>query len=451
MTRIKKILKKITPPVLLNFYHYLWSLIFALFYKFPSRKIIVIGVTGTKGKSTTCYLIYFLLQKLGFKTALSSSDYFYLGEEVVENKSRLTMPGRGFLQSFLNKAVKTGCEVAVLEVTSEGLMQNRHSFIDFDIVVFLNLHPEHIEHHGSYENYRAAKLKLFKALEKSKIQKKLRGNRIKKTIIVNSDDFEADYFLNFKAEQKITFAIESTLQDFGFNLKPSAFKTSQKGISFILDGKRFYSPLLGIFNLYNILASFAVVKALNFPINNLDYHLSDFHGLPGRLEVIKAKGFKAIIDYAHTPNSIEESFKEVLDIFKPKRLLCLVGAAGGIRDKWKRPVIGELAAKYCHYIVIANEDPYDEDPMAIIKSIEMGAKKYLTEFEIDKPVEIIPDRKEAIFRLVEIADKGDVLITIGKGNESSIIIGEEKIPWNERDVILEALKSYSKISTKTSR
>ncbi|GIW65138.1 MAG: UDP-N-acetylmuramyl-tripeptide synthetase [Candidatus Parcubacteria bacterium] len=451
MKKIKKFLRKITPSFLINFYHYLWSLIFALFYRFPSKKIIVIGVTGTKGKSTTCYLIYFLLQKLGFKTALSSSDYFYLGEEAVENKSRLTMPGRGFLQSFLNRAVKNGCEIAVLEVTSEGLMQNRHSFIDFDIAVFLNLHPEHIEHHGSYENYRSAKLKLFKALEKSKAQKKLRGNRIKKTIIVNSDDFEADYFLNFRAEKKITFSIESTVQDYNLHLKPSVFKTSQKGINFTLEGKKFSSSLLGIFNLYNILASFAVIKALDLPINNLDLYLKDFRGLPGRTEVINAKGFKVIIDYAHTPNSIEESFRETLNLFKPKRLLCLVGAAGGIRDKWKRPVIGELAAKYCHHVVISNEDPFDEDPLEIIKAIEIGAKKYLAEFEIDKPVEIIPDRKEAIFRLIQIAEKGDVLITIGKGNESSIVMGETKVPWNEKEVVLEALKTYSKISTKTSR
>lgn len=451
MKKLLVFLRKIVPRPLVNFYHYLWSFFSALIYKFPSKKIIVIGVTGTKGKSTTCYLTYYLLQKMGFKTALSSSDFFYLGEEMVENQSRLTMPGRAFLQSFLAKAVKANCEIAILEVTSEGLMQNRHSFIDFDIAVFLNIHPEHIEHHGSYENYRAAKLKLFKALEKSKVFKKLNGNRVKKTIIVNSDDFEADYFLNFRAEQKITFAIESTLQNYNFNLRPSAYKVNQKGISFVLDDKKFFSPLLGKFNLYNILASFAILKALNLPINSLDTYLKDFTGLPGRTEVIKAKNFKVVIDYAHTPNSIEEAFKEILDLFKPKRLLCLVGAAGGIRDKWKRPVIGELAARYCHYIVISNEDPFDEDPLTIIKAIEMGARKYLAEFEIEKPIEIIPDRKEAIFKLVQMAEKGDVIITIGKGNEPSIIIGEERLPWNEKETVLEALKTYSKISTRASR
>ncbi|MCS7200622.1 MAG: UDP-N-acetylmuramyl-tripeptide synthetase [Patescibacteria group bacterium] len=451
MRKIFRFIRKIIPRPLLNFYHYLWSLAFALIYRFPSRKIIVIGITGTKGKSTTCYLTYYLLQKLGFKTALSSSDYFYIGEEMIENKSRLTMPGRGFLQKFLNNAVKANCEIAVLESTSEGLMQNRHCFIDFDIAVFLNLHPEHIEHHGSYENYRASKMKLFRALEKSKIGKKLRGVRIKKTIIANIDDFEADNFLNFRAEQKITFAIESLTQGYSFNLRPSNYRTSQKGIDFVLEGKRFSSSLLGKFNLYNILASFAIIKALDLPLNNLDVFLKDFPGLPGRAEVIKAKNFKVVIDYAHTPDSIEESFKEVIQIFKPKRLLCLVSAAGGIRDKWKRPVIGELASKYCHHIVISNEDPFDEDPMVIMKAIEIGAKKYLNEFEIDKPVEIIPDRKEAIFRLIQLAEKDDVVITIGKGNESSIVVNGDRIPWNEKEVVLEALKTYSKISTRTSR
>jgi UDP-N-acetylmuramoyl-L-alanyl-D-glutamate--2,6-diaminopimelate ligase len=132
------------------------------------------------------------------------------------------MPGRGFLQKFLKQALENKCEVAVLEITSEGLAQFRHSFIDFDIAVFLNLHPEHIEHHGSYEAYRKAKGKLFKALEKSKERKYLRGTKIKKTIIVNADDFEADYFLSFRAEQKITFGLEvkQSLSDSQFSLKP---------------------------------------------------------------------------------------------------------------------------------------------------------------------------------------------------------------------------------------
>ncbi len=449
MSKFLKNLRKYIPKPILNFYHYLWSLFFALLTRFPSKKIIVIGITGTKGKSTVSYLTYYLLQKLGIKTALSSSDYFFLGEKKIENKSRLTMPGRGYLHKFLKQAVEEKCEVAVIEATSEGLAQNRHAFIDFDVVLFLGLHPEHIESHGSYEVYRRAKGKLFKALEKSKIKKYLRGIRIKKTIIVNVDDFEADYFLSFAAEQKIVYGLESKIQEFK-EVKPEKYKINSRGIEFIFENKKFTSPLLGKFNLYNILASFSIIKALGLSLNNLDVFLKEFTGLPGRMDVIKTKGFKIIIDYAHTPNSLEEVYQTILDLFKPKRMFCLIGSAGGGRDKWKRPVLGELAAKYCSYIIISNEDPFDEDPMEIMKSIEMGAKKYLSEFEIEKPVEVIPDRKEAIFKLISLAQKGDVVVLTGKGNEPSIAFNDKAIPWNEKEVVLEALKNYSKISTKTS-
>jgi UDP-N-acetylmuramoyl-L-alanyl-D-glutamate--2,6-diaminopimelate ligase len=450
MKEIINFLRKITPKPILLIYHYFLSFIFALINSFPSKKIIVIGITGTKGKSTVAYLTYFLLKNLGIKTALSSSEFFLIDEKKIENKSRLTMPGRGFLQKFLKQAVENKCEVAVLEISSEGLIQFRHSFIDFDVAVFLNLHPEHIEHHGSYEAYRKAKGKLFKALEKSRGKKYLRGTKVKKTIIVNADDFEADYYLSFRAEQKITFGLESSLTDSQFTLKPSNYKISTKGIEFTLEGKKFSSPLLGKFNLYNLLTGLSIIKALNLPINNLDSALKEFKGLPGRMEILNAKGFKVVIDYAHTPHSIEEVYKSVIELLKPKRMLCLIGSAGGLRDKWKRPVIGEIAAKYCNYIVISDEDPFNEDPEEILKAIEMGAKRYLAEYEIEKPIEIIPDRKKAIYRLIELAEKKDVVITIGKGNESSIVYKDKIIPWNEKEVFLSALRDYSKISTKTS-
>jgi UDP-N-acetylmuramoyl-L-alanyl-D-glutamate--2,6-diaminopimelate ligase len=449
MKEIMNFLRKITPKPILLFYHYFLSFIFALINGFPSKKIVVIGITGTKGKSTVAYLTYFLLKNLGIKSALSSSEFFLIDEKKIENKSRLTMPGRGFLQKFLKQAVENKCEVAVLEITSEGLAQFRHSFIDFDVAVFLNLHPEHIEHHGSYEAYRKAKGKLFKALEKSKERKYLRGMKVKKTIIVNADDFEADYFLSFRAEQKITFGLESNLSDFQFSLKPLNYKISTKGIEFTLEGKKFSSPLLGKFNLYNLLAGLSIIKALNLPINNLDSAIKEFKGLPGRMEILNAKGFKVVIDYAHTPHSIEEVYKSIIELLKPKRMLCLISSAGGLRDKWKRPVIGEIAAKYCNYIVISDEDPFDEDPEEILKAIEMGAKRYLAEYEIEKPIEIIQDRKKAIYRLIELAEKGDVVVTIGKGNEPSIVYKDKSLPWNEKEVFLSALKDYSKISTKT--
>ena len=440
----KKNIRKYIPKFLINFYHYLWSLSGAIYYKFPSKKIVVIGVTGTKGKTTTCYLIYKLLSGLEIKTALSSSQYFYFGDKLEENKSRVTMPGRWFLQEFLYKAVNEGCEVAVIECTSEGLMQNRHKFIDFDIAVFLNLHPEHIEHHGSFENYKRDKGKLFQNLLKGAV-KIFRGKQVKKTIIANLDDFHSDYYLSFPAERKITFGLEGN-PNISNHLQIIKYKLTQKGSYFILNeqvkkNEKYFVKLWGKQNLYNTLAALCVLKALDIPINAVKDILSKIEPLPGHFEVIQAKNFKIIIDYAHTPQSIEELYINVWNIFNPKRLLCLISSAGGHRDKWKRPEIGKVAAKYCSEIVITNEDPFDEDPLKIIKEIEHGVKMYLNEYDFQKPYSIIEDRKQAIEYLISKAQKNDIIVLIGKGAEPTIETKNGSIPWNEKEVVLEILKN----------
>jgi len=445
-------LKSLIPKPLLSLYHYLCAWTGALRFRWPSRKLIVIGVTGTKGKSSVCYLLYSLLQHLGIKTALSSSQYFYIGDERRDNESRITMPGRWFLQKFLYQAVLAQSEVAIIEVTSEGLVQHRHRFIDFDIVVFLNLHPEHIEHHGGYTNYRQAKGLLFYNLLHGQ-HKLFRGQMIKKTSVINLDDAEADYFLSFPAEQKLTFSI-SEHQSSSTHTQPDKVTLAATGTKFSLEGTNFSLKLWGKENLANVIAALTVLKALGMsPKVSRDF-LSNTTGLPGRFEVIKhPAGFKVIIDYAHTPVSIEALYQNLWQLFKPKRLLCLVGAAGGHRDKWKRPIIGELAAKYCQEIVISNEDPFTDDPEIILKAIETGVKRYLDEHDFHKPYEIIPDRKSAILHLIQKAQRGDLVVLIGKGAETTIETPTGPIPWNERAVVEEILKekrrSYSTISTKT--
>jgi UDP-N-acetylmuramoyl-L-alanyl-D-glutamate--2,6-diaminopimelate ligase len=439
--------------IILNFYHYLYVFLGALIFKFPSKKLIVIGVTGTKGKTTTCYLIYKIFSELGIKTALSSSQYFYIGEEVIENKSRITMPGRWYLQEFLKKAVDNNCEIAVIEATSEGLMQNRHKFIDFDICVFLNIHPEHIENHGSFLNYKKAKGKLFENLLKGS-KKYFRGKIVKKTIVANFDDYESDFFLSFPAENKITFGFEKS-SGYNDHLQILRYKLTPRGSYFNISedfkgkGFEYFTKLIGKQNLYNILAAFCVLKTLDIPLKSVKEILKNIDNLPGHYEIIEASGFKVIIDYAHTPESIQSLYNNILEIFKPKRMLCLISSAGGIRDHWKRPEIGKIAAKYCNEIVISNEDPFDEDPYKIMKEIEYGVKNFLYEYEIEKPYKIIEDRKEAINFLLNNAQKGDIVVLIGKGAEKSIIVNDEKIPWDEREVVEEGLKILKKTKTKT--
>lgn len=452
LKELKTKVRKLIPKFLINFYHYLWALTGAIYYKFPSKKIVVVGVTGTKGKTTTCYLIYSFLTYLGIKTALSSSEYFYINDKVEENKSRITMPGRWFLQEFLRKAVDNECEIAIIETTSEGLMQNRHKFIDFDICIFLNLHPEHIEHHGSFENYKKDKGKLFQNLLKGKI-KYFKGKPVKKTIIANSDDFHADYFLSFPAEQKITFGLEGNPQKTN-HLQIIKFQLTQKGSHFVLNEdsqERYFTKFWGKQNLYNVLAALSVLKALHIPVRAVKEHLKEIDPLPGHFEVISNKNFKVIIDYAHTPQSLEEIYKNIWTIFKPKRLLCLISSAGGHRDKWKRPELGKVAAKYCNEIVITNEDPFDEDPLKIMKEIEYGLKIYFHEYEFEKPYKIIEDRKEAIEYLLNQAKANDIVVLTGKGNEPTIETKEGSIPWNEKAVVLEVLDQIKNNNSKKNK
>ena len=433
---LKNKIRLLLPKNLINLYHGLINYFFALRYGFPSKKIVLIGITGTKGKTTTTYLTYFLLKSLGYKVCLSSSDYFAILDEVKENNLN-TMPGRGFIHKFLKEALEKGCEIGVMEVSSEGLMQNRHWGLYFDIAVFLGIHPEHIEHHGGFLAYRNYKGKLFRALSKNKEIKYLRGNIVKKTSIINTDDPESEYFLTFPAENKITFGLEPSIS--AQHLRPEKVKYTQKGTEFILEKIKFKTSLIGKINLYNTLAALAVLKALGIPLKAAVDPLKEFKNVPGRLEIFQSKGIKVIVDYAHTPESLKEVCELVINIFSPKRLSLLIGSDGGIRDKWKRPILGEIGITYANELVITDVNPYDEDPLEIMRSIESGVKKYLMEFGIEKPYKIIEDRGEAIEYLIKRASKGDVVLITGKGNEKFIRTKDRDIPWSDREKVMEVL------------
>lgn len=390
---MKELVKKLTPSFLLNFYHFILAFLGAIFYSFPSRKIRVIGITGTNGKTTTSEMLADILEKAGFQIALSNSIRFKIGQEEQKNTLRMTMPGRFFLQRFLKKALKKGCQFAILEVTSEGIKQHRHRFINFEVAIFTNLSPEHIEAHGSFEKYREAKLKLFKAT--------------KKIHVINCEDENSKYFLEVPAEKKITFGLKNG----DFNLGNTNLKLQVEGE----------------FNLYNALAAFATAKTLGIPDDVIKKTLENFKGIPGRMEEVVSFPFRVIVDYAFTPNALEKVY-QTLQAQKSGKLICVLGACGGGRDKWKRPVLGEIAAKYCQEIIVTNEDPYDEDPWTIIEQVAKGTK--------GKAKKIL-DRREAIREALKLAEKGDIVVITGKGCEPSIVQKGKKIPWDDRRVARE--------------
>lgn len=401
---IKNLIKKFIPSFLLNLYHLKLVFLGALFSGFPgkNKRIKIIGVTGTSGKSTTVDLISRVLEAGGYKTASLSTVRFKIGEKEEENKLKMTMPGRMRIQKFLKKAINEKCRFAVLEVSSEGIRQNRHRFIDFDCVVFTNLSLEHIESHGSFEKYRNEKLKLFKAA--------------KNIHVINSDDENAKYFSKTESKRKILFSIKDAKD---IALKPD-------GSSFRVSDLDFNLNLLGEFNIYNALAAISVAKAYNIDLEKCSQALKDAKAIPGRMETIISEPFRTIVDYAHTPVQLENVYK-TLD---GQKLICVLGSCGGGRDKWKRPELGKIAEKYCSRVIVTNEDPYDEDPEIIIDAVAGNTK-----------AEKIPDRREAIRKAVSLAEPGDVVVITGKGSEPWMCVkNNKKIPWSDRQIVLDAVK-----------
>jgi len=410
-----KSLRKIVPQFLINWYHFLLSFLGAFFYQSPSKKLIVIGVTGTNGKTTVVDLTTKIFEERGEKVASLSSVRFKIGEKEWPNILKMTMPGRFMVQEFLKEALDSGCHYAILEVTSEGIKQHRHRFINFDVAAITNLTPEHIEAHGSFEKYREAKIKLFEAT--------------KKIHIFNLDDENAKYFWQFPAKLKIGYGINLT-QDLKVSeiVKAENPIASEKRVEFSIEGQNFKVNLLGFFNIYNCLTAISIAKSQKIPLETCKKALEKVKGIPGRMEEVISKPFKVFVDYAFTPNALEKVYQTIKNNFKPKKMICVLGAAGGGRDKWKRPVLGKLAADNCDEIIVTNEDPYDEDPLEIINQVAKEtagkAKKIL-------------DRREAIKNALKTASDGDIVVITGKGSETSIAEKDRKIPWDDRKVIRE--------------
>ncbi|MBI2628237.1 MAG: UDP-N-acetylmuramoyl-L-alanyl-D-glutamate--2,6-diaminopimelate ligase [Candidatus Niyogibacteria bacterium] len=426
LEKVLRIAKKIIPrPIFVffqPFYHWLLNFLAAAQYGWPARKITMIGITGTNGKSTVVNLLAEILEEAGIKTASISSLRFRIGEKEWPNALKMTMPGRFFLQKFLARAKKSGVSHAVIEVTSEGIRQFRHKNVKWRILAITNLTPEHIESHGGFENYKQAKGKLFK--EPHNVS------------VVNADDGHAKYFLEFPAEEKITYGIKNAAM-----IKAENVKLADNEIKFLVGKTEFSLPLLGEFNVYNALAAIAVARALGVSDEKIKLAFVKIKNIPGRMEFIDSgQLFRVAVDYAHTPDSLEKVYRTLktsVQAGNSGKLICVLGAAGGGRDKWKRPKMGGIAGELCQEIILTNEDPYDEDPIQILSEIKSGISNF--QFPISNVYEIL-DRREAIKKALKSAAAGDVVIITGKGAESAIMgPAGKRIPWDDRAVVKEEL------------
>ena len=425
MSQITQFLKKVIPkPVLdevLPFYHYGLAYLADLWYRHPSKEIMVIGVTGTKGKSTVTELMTRILEANGHKVASLSTIQFKIGDEIERNLFKMTMPGRFFVQKFLRRAVTAGCTHAVVEITSEGARQYRHRFLDLDALIFTNLTPEHIESHGSFEKYKQAKLSIAKQVELA--------TKRPRFIIANIDDEHGVDFLNFDVENKLPYSLKDL----------SLYSLHRDSVSLVFGDITIRVPMIGLFNVYNILASITLARAFGISFTTIDKALRNIDKIAGRVERFSSskeatKNITAVVDYAHTPDSLEKLYQAFPEVSK----VCILGNTGGGRDTWKRPEMGEIADRYCEKIILTNEDPYDENPRAIVEQMAKGIKN-------QNKLEIIMDRREAIRHAFEIAPDGSFVLITGKGTDP-YIMGPKgtKTPWSDAEVVQEELANLIK-------
>ncbi len=407
MDKILRTIEKFIPKKIFKLgqpiYHYCLALIGALIYRFPSRKIKIVAVTGTKGKTSTVEFINAILEEAGFVTALAGTLRFKIKDVSKPNMFKMTMPGRFFIQKFLRQAVDARCDYAVLEISSEAAKQYRHKFINLDALAFTNLAPEHIESHGSYDKYLQAKLSIAHALEKSPKKNKI--------VAANIDDKEGHKFLDIDVEKKAPYSLKDG----------EPIICHDDGVKFVCENVEIRSKLPGKFNVYNMLAAISYARALGISMETIKAGLEKLEEIKGRAQKIKNNlGIDVLVDYAHTPDSL----KALYSTFPNKNKICVLGNCGGGRDKWKRKEMAEIADNYCDEIILTDEDPYDDDPREIVDDMAKWIKK--------KTPEIIMDRREAIAQAIKKAEKGSVVLITGKGTDPYIMRpGGQKEPWSD--------------------
>lgn len=430
---IRKIKKHIPKKIILQ-YHRILAYAASVIYQNPSKNITVIGVTGTDGKTSTTIIISQLLDLLGYKTAYTTTAEFKLGDKKWTNATKQTMQGRFALQKFIKQAVKENCSHIVIETSSQGIEQFRHIGIQYDIAVFTNLSPDHIEAHGSLENYRKEKEKLFNIVGNAKYKQE-----IPKKLIINEDDEAAEFFKKYNAEIVDTYAVKKSakFKASGVQVKNSTQYFDMEYQDAVYQAK---TQLLGTFNIYNILSAIGVAATFEPDIKKIIELVSKIKPIPGRLESIQeGQDFMVLVDYAHAENALENVLKTAKTISQ-NNVISVLGSCGGGRDVEKRPRLGKIAATYADIVIVTNEDPYDEDPMDIITAVADGAKKEGK--KEGSSLLLIEERKKAIKKAIALGQTGDVIIITGKGSEQSMVVkNEKKIPWDDREITRSILRN----------
>lgn len=402
------------------------------FYDHPSRKLGLIGITGTKGKSTTTNLVAEVFQRAGLTSGLMSTLNFRIGDHDWENETRQTTQESLENHAMLAEMVRQGVRYAAVETSSHGLALHRVSGMAYDVGIVTNITSEHLEFHGTVEQYRRDKARLFEGLNPTADK----GLGAKKAAILNRDDSSYDYLLPFCRVPVLTYAIEQSADIRAVDLALSGERSRFRVVT--PDGEvQIDTPLIGRFNVYNCLATIAAGYTQGISLENMAETLARLKGIPGRMERIDCgQPFTVIVDYAHTPDSLEQVFR-LLRPLTPGRIIAVFGSAGE-RDTQKRPKQGAISAQLADLTFLTDEDCREEDPQKILDEIAAGALE--AGAEIGKNLWLIVDRRQAIAAAFDAARPGDTVLLAGKGHEHCIIVGRKMLPWDEREVARELLR-----------
>ncbi|MBP2639511.1 MAG: murE 2 [Firmicutes bacterium] len=391
------------------------------FFDYPARKMRLIGVTGTNGKTTTTHILRSILSNAGFKVGLIGTIHTLIGDQVFPMKN--TTPDVIDLQALLAKMVEEGMDYAVMEVSSHAVALNRIAGCEFDVGVFTNITRDHLDFHQTFENYIDAKAGLFRHLGAAGSVK------TNKMAIINIDDPAGAVMQANSSCSIMTYGLSEKA-----SLRAANIHVHADGVSFSVEGSFGSIPLqlkiTGIFNVYNVLAAVgaALAEQVGWPL--IKKALEEFESVPGRFELVRTGlPFSIIVDYAHTPDGLENILKTARE-FAIGRILIVFGC-GGDRDRTKRPIMGQLAVKYADIAIATSDNPRTEDPAAILQEIEVGMKQGETD---EKQYEIIIDRKSAIKRALQLAGKQDIVIIAGKGHETYQILGNKTIHFDDREM-----------------
>lgn len=432
---MRELIKKITPELIKREYHRVRGYRAASRYGYAAQDMIIVGITGTKGKTSTANFVWSVPHEGGYKTGLISGANFRIGTAEEPNLYHMTMPDPFLIQKKLREMRDAGVEIAVVEMTSEGMKQFRHVGIPVDIALFTNLTPEHLtSHKGSFELYKKAKGALFKALQHP--QRKLRDRLVPRAIIANADSEHSAYYLQFPADIKKTYGIEHG------DLRATDVSVKENGTEFFVDDVAYTLSIPGIFNVYNALAAMSVGRVLGISPQAIKHGIETLAVIPGRMEEIReGQDFRVFVDYAHEPASLGAVLASAKELRgQGGRTILLFGGQGGGRDWRKRAPMAALAATEADYVVVSNEDPYEDDPQAIVDELARCVSDHGK--QTDVTVFPIFDRREGITKALSLAQKGDIVLITGKGAEQTMMVKGGAVAWNERAIVRELVKKY---------